>query len=183
MTDINLLPWREHLHQKAKKQWLIGLSVVLILSLFVLVTTCMMLNAKIHRTIAVNKKLNGPLKYLAGQLQHIQKIEHKKMEVVVKAAVLQALQKERLNTMTVLNELVNRMPPRMYLTVLRQQNNQWKLEGAAESFLQVSTFMQQLAQISETKESKLQQVNASDLKKDDGQHRFAITFQTTAPQP
>ncbi len=176
MTDINLLPWRERFHQKAKKQWLIGLSVVLILSLFVLVATCMVLNAKIHKTIQMNKRLNDPLKDVSGQLQHIKMIEYKKMEVAVKAEVFLTLQQERLTTMTVLSELVNRMPSRMYLTVLRKQDRQWRLEGVSESFLQVSAFVQQLAGISEVKDPKWLKVDASDLKKNDGQHHFIITF-------
>lgn len=178
MTDINLLPWREHLHQKAKKQWLMGLSVVLGLSLFILVLTCVILNAKIHRTLAINEKLNVPLKSLSSQLQRIKMIEYKKMEVTVKAAVFQTLEKERWNTMTVLSDLLSRMPLRMYLTALGKQNSQWKLEGAAESFLQVSNFVHKLAEISQITDPKLLQVGANDIKKDDGQHHFALTFET-----
>ena len=110
MTNINLLPWREWFHQKAKKQWLIGLSMVLGLSLFILILTCGMLNSKIHRTIEINQRLKNPLKDLSGKLQRIQMIEYKNLEVAFKVEALKILQQERLNTMTVLSELVNRMP-------------------------------------------------------------------------
>lgn len=176
MTDINLLPWRERLHQKAKKQWLMGLSMVLGLSLFILILTCGMLNSKIHRTIEINERLKDPLKDLSAKLKRIQMIEYKKMEVAVKTEAFQTLQQEQLNTMAVLRELVNQMPSRMYLTGLRKQDRQWTLEGVAESFLQVSIFVQQLARIAKVKDPKWLKVDASDRRKDDGQHHFIITF-------
>lgn len=144
MTEINLLPWRETLRKAAKREWLLLLSMDLLLALFILVTVCMVLNTKIADRIRDNNALQFKAGAQSKNLSFIKSIQQQENEAVVKARTFKLLQEERENVVSILTQVVKHLPSGVYLTLVHKKDQGWVFKGVAQSPLQVSAFLQAL---------------------------------------
>lgn len=181
MTEINLLPWRESLRLQMKKEWLILLSVVIVIAICILGTVCTVLKTRIAYIVSVNKALQHKTNLLSDNIAQINAIQLQRRDLAAKATVLQLFQLERSHIAPILEQIVVQMPMGMYLTRLDKKGGQLRLEGIAESTVSVSRLMHNLAQSPWLKEPRLLQIKTEESKGGSKTHRFEIVLSERIP--
>ena len=144
MVKINLLPWRETQRKEKQQRFLILLtcSLIIVLSIFVL----------IHIYIANQQSFqiqrNTMLKYEISiqdkNISVMNVLEAKTNQIISKINYINILQKTRLDTLGLLNQLAVDIPSTVFLTKLTRVDHEIIIEGKAQSSGALSEFMQQI---------------------------------------
>lgn len=144
MTAINLLPWRETLRKERQQKFftMLGISVGVM---------CLIIGA-IHLEISKNLDYqNLRNDFLEEQITRIDKLiaeintlEDKKQNLLSRMDVIQQLQQDRPRIVHIFDELAKTLPDGVYLTSLKQTNDEFAIKGYAQSNARVSSFMRNL---------------------------------------
>jgi type IV pilus assembly protein PilN len=141
MAKINLLPWREELRQKKKKDFLtsLTLSAVAAAGVFALVYT--IVEGKISYQEQRNQILVKENTVLDEKISAISNIEEKKKKLLAKIDLLQKLQESRPEIVHVFDEIPRIVPDGVYLKKFTQKGGDLIFEGKSQSNARVSSFM------------------------------------------
>ena len=141
MPRINLLPWREELRQKRKKDFLMAvLAAVIVGGLFTYVGK-LTVQARIANQNDRNTTLRTEIARLDEQIEQIRGLESQKNRLVDRMQIIDRLQRSRPEVVHLFDELVNTLPEGVYLTRVVQRNARVQLRGMAQSSTRVSALM------------------------------------------
>lgn len=144
MIRINLLPHREE-KRKARRQQFLALAgmVVLLGGLAVF-----LVHGIIYRYIAGQDEKNAFLKQeiakLDKEIEEIKRLKEQTEALLSRKQVIEALQANRAEAVTLFNELARNVPEGIYLKSLKQTGPKINLTGYAQSNARVSTLMRNL---------------------------------------
>ena len=166
MAGLNLLPWREKAREQKKKQFFSmvgagGASAVAILFLGHLY-----MQATIENQNKRNARLDTEIKELDKQIAQIEALDNTRQALLDRMQIIENLQGTRPAIVHLFDELVNALPKGMYLTHLTQENTTIHLEGKAESYARVSSFMNRLDASPWLKSSNLNIISTDNKAKD-----------------
>ncbi len=147
MIKINLLATQKT--KRAKKRiavesqlvWLGLLSVVLILGWFLGWRT---LDRKVQVLRAQESRLSEELTSLKAQVKVVENFEANKKIVQDKIAVIQALRKKQSMPVSLLNEISQRLPDRVWLVSLNEKAGNIELSGGATTNSEIVDFINNL---------------------------------------
>jgi len=147
MIKINLLATQKT--KKAKKKiavesqliWVALLSVVLILSWFMGWRT---LDRKVQGLRAQESRLSEELASLKTQVKVVENFEANKKIVQDKIALIQELRKKQSMPVSLLNEISQRLPDRVWLMSLNESAGNIELSGAATTNSEIVDFINNL---------------------------------------
>ncbi|EIJ33975.1 PilN domain-containing protein [Thiothrix nivea] len=168
MAGLNLLPWREKAREQKKKQFftLVGMSVALAAA-GVLVAHQLMLLTMEHQQDR-NQLLTSEIAQLDKQIKEIEQLDTTRQSLLDRMQVIEDLQSTRPAIVHLFDEMVNALPKGMYLLHLKQEGTKVQLEGKAESYARVSSYMNRLDASPWLSSSNLNIISAaSDSKKED----------------
>lgn len=144
MTNINLLPWREHIRQERKRQFIyiyFGTVLTVIVLLFVA-------QQFFRHNINIQQERNAYLKEVIHLLdQHnaeIKELKEQKVALMQKMDLIQTLQNQRPLIVHFFDEIVNILPHGLYLTNLQKIEEQVMIEGLTESNTYISSLMRNI---------------------------------------
>ncbi|WP_438864384.1 PilN domain-containing protein [Neptunicella sp.] len=144
MAHINLLPWREGLRQKQKKDYLgiLGLVAIVVVGLFwfVGVGVDSLIDNQRFRNNYLQNEING----LDKQIAEIKDIKARKNAIEQQMALIEQLQASRNVAPHILNELANLVPAGVSFKSFVRTKNKIELEGQSESNNRLAEFMRQL---------------------------------------
>ena len=144
MAHINLLPWREEQRQEQTRQFatIAALSLALTGALVFLVHVTF--SNQIDHQNARNKILHDEIATLDDSLKQIETLEDTKEQLLARMDVIQSLQQRRPQIVHLFDDFVRTVPEGLFLTSIKQQNNQLNIEGVAESNGRVSAYMRNI---------------------------------------
>ncbi len=163
MSNINLLPWREALAQRQKKQF------GALLGIFVLVTVALgfFANWLVERQIAAqqqrNQRLVQEMTILDAQLGEIRLLKERRKELIDRMQLIEQLQMRRNVPVRLFNQLPSLVPNGVYLNTLSMQNNTIDVNGKTEAYGRVASMMRRIDGSGWLGQSKISTIFAADV--------------------
>jgi len=144
MPRINLLPWREELRQKRKKDFLTALIAAVIVGGSLSYAAKLGVQAQIRAQNGRNTVLQQEIAELDKQIAEILGLENQKERLLARMAIIEQLQRARPEVVHLFDELVDTLPEGVYLTEVRQAGSRIELHGDAQSSTRVSALMRNI---------------------------------------
>jgi type IV pilus assembly protein PilN len=144
MPKINLLPWREELRQKRKKDFLAAIVGAVVIGGGAIYGTKWAVQQRIDNQEARNAILEEEIRLLDEQIEEIRGLENQKERLVARMRIIEELQQSRPLVVHLFDELVATLPEGMNLTRVEQTNERVALTGIASSTTRVATLMRNI---------------------------------------
>lgn len=145
MILINLLPHREAARKRRREHFYMSMGLAALLGLGLAVLIYVWYEAQISSQRTRNDYLTSENRRLDAQIKDIAALQDEIAALRARQQAVEDLQSDRNLPVQLLNELVRLLPDGIYLTALRQQNQQITLNGVAQSNERVSEFLRNLS--------------------------------------
>lgn len=144
MIRINLLPHREQARKDRRSQFFATLGLVVLLGGVILFFGYVLLEQQIDHQDASNEFLKTQIANLDKDIAEIARLKDQTQSLLSRKQVIESLQSNRAQTVTMFNELVRQMPEGVYLKSVKQNGDTVTLIGNAQSNARVSQLMRNL---------------------------------------
>ncbi len=180
MAKINLLPWRQAYREEKKREFVSILLAVGLLSAFVSYLWITSVDSAIQNQNARNKLLSDEIAKLELQVKEIAEIKKIRADLLARIKVIQDLEGTRPVIVRYFDDFVRAVPDGVYITQMSKKAGVITIEGVAESYNRVASFMRELDESDWFADPKLFSVAASP-KDGDQANSFRMTVNTSAP--
>ena len=144
MPSINLLPWRQALRQRRRKEFLIGLGAAVGLAVIVTLLAHLMVSSMIDAQKRRNELLTAEIAELDKAIEQILALEEQKARMIARMEVIDTLQSSRPEVVKLFDQMVSTLPEGVYLTSVKQSGKKLEFNGVAQSSTRVSAFMRNI---------------------------------------
>lgn len=144
MAKINLLPWREELRKKKKKDFFSLMAASVGLTLIAFVGVHFHIEGKQAYQTQRNQMLSQEIESLDKKLGEIKNIEDTKNKLLAKIDLIQKLQESRPEVVHLLDEIPRTTPEGIFLMAFVQNGQDLSFEGKTLSNARVSAFMRSI---------------------------------------
>lgn len=141
MPRINLLPWREELRQKRKKDFLLSIVGAVLVGFLVVYGSKMAVQHQIASQQSRNAMLTSEIAILDQQIEEISGLETQKNRLLARMEIIDQLQRSRPEVVHLFDELVDAIPDGLHFTELKQTGGRIDIKGEAQSSTRVSALM------------------------------------------
>ncbi len=141
MAKINLLPWRDELRKKKKKNFINALALAALAAIVVIALVHTYIDGLKSYQEQRNKLLQTEIAVLDKRITTIDSIEEKKRKLLAKIDLIQKLQESRPEIVHLFDEIPKITPDGVYLKKFTQLNDSLVFEGKSQSNARVSAFM------------------------------------------
>ena len=144
MPSINLLPWRQALRQRRRKEFLVGVGAAALLA----VVVALLANFAVSSMIDAQKRRNDLLKAEIAELdkaiEQILSLETRRDRMIARMQVIDTLQSSRPEVVKLFDQMVSTLPEGVYLSEVKQSGKKLEFTGVAQSSTRVSAFMRNI---------------------------------------
>ncbi len=180
MAHINLLPWRETLRKKRKRDFGVQVLGAIILAALGVFLWYLQVQQQIEFQESRNSFLKAEIAKVDEKIKEIKDLEKRRAELVARMNVIQELQASRPMVVHLFDELVKTIPEGVYLQSLRQKGNGVTLKGQAQSNARVSAYMRAIDGSEWMKDAELKVIKSQD-KTDTGMSEFELVAKQANP--
>ena len=145
MILINLLPHREVARKRRREAFQATMFASFLVGLLIAGLIYWWFQMMIEQQQARNAFLHSEIKVLEGQIKEIAGIEDEIASLRARQKAVEDLQADRNLPVHLLSELVKQLPDGVYLTNLKQTNQQIAIRGMAQSNERVSEMLRNLS--------------------------------------
>ncbi|HEU0225438.1 MAG TPA: PilN domain-containing protein [Steroidobacteraceae bacterium] len=144
MPSINLLPWRQALRQRRRKEFLIGIGAAVALAIVVTLLAHLTVSSMIDAQKRRNELLKAEISELDKAIEQILALEEQKARMIARMQVIDTLQSSRPEVVKLFDQIVATLPEGVYLTSVKQSGKKIEFNGVAQSSTRVSAFMRNI---------------------------------------
>lgn len=180
MAKINLLPWREAYRKEKKEQFLAVIGGVVLLSGLIAYLWIASVESSIENQQARNHLLDTEIATLEKQVKEIANLKKVRDDLLARIKIIQDLQGTRPLIVRYFDDFARSIPDGVFVTVMSKQGTVVSIEGVAESYNRVATFMRNLDTSDWFAGANLTSVVAAPSEGEQAQS-FKITVQTSVP--
>lgn len=144
MPSINLLPWRQALRQRRRKEFLIGIGAAVALAVVVALLAHLTVSSMIDAQKRRNELLKAEISELDKAIEQIIALEEQKARMIARMQVIDTLQASRPEVVKLFDQIVATLPEGVYLTSVKQSGKKIEFNGVAQSSTRVSAFMRNI---------------------------------------
>jgi type IV pilus assembly protein PilN len=144
MPSINLLPWRQALRQRRKKEFFIGTVASIALAALVALLAHLTVSSMIESQHRRNDLLKAEIVELDKAIEQIVALEEQKDRMIARMEVIDTLQSSRPEVVKLFDQVVATLPEGVYLTSAKQKGRKIEFNGVAQSSTRVSAFMRNI---------------------------------------
>ncbi len=144
MPKINLLPWREELRQKRKKDFLTALGGAVLIGGVITFATKLTVKQWIQNQESRNNVLKTEITELDRQIDEILGLENQKERLLARMDIIEQPQRSRPEIVHLFDELVDALPEGVFLTDISQASARIEISGTAQSSTRVSALMRNI---------------------------------------
>jgi type IV pilus assembly protein PilN len=144
MPSINLLPWRQALRQRRRKEFLIGVVAAVVLAGIVTLIAHLTVSSMIDAQNRRNELLKQEIAELDKAIEQILALEDQKARMISRMEVIDRLQASRPEVVKLFDQIVSTLPEGVYLTSVKQAGKKLEFNGVAQSSTRVSAFMRNI---------------------------------------
>jgi type IV pilus assembly protein PilN len=175
MARINLIPWRDALRQRRRRDFGIAVGGGVVLTIALGLGVHAQVAAMIAGQNDRNQLLNAEISKLNRRIKKIESLEREKASLLARMDVIHQLQESRPEIVHLMDELVNAIPPGLFLTGFQKSAKEVVVEGRAESNARVSAFMENVERSPWISNPRLLLIENKD-KTGTGLSHFRMTF-------
>jgi type IV pilus assembly protein PilN len=191
MAKINLLPWRDTLRAKQKKNFLEACGLAAILGAMIAVMLYISVGIEIDSQIMRNDKIKAEIAKLDGQIEEVKSLEKRRNLLVERMKIIGGLQSNRPQVVHLFDELVKTLPDGVYFTSVNRSAGRLHIDGLAESNAGVSALMRKLDASPWLKDPLLTDVTTKESTAGDKNNKVKVkssafnldVFEESAPAP
>lgn len=144
MIRVNLLPYRQIRREAQQRQFnVIALICTAAAVACVLIGTTL-INHQIDSQLARNNRLDQEIASLDQQIADIKDLKTQIKLMIERKQVVENLQRNRHQSVVILDELSRQLPDGMYFKSIKQQGNKITLTGVADTNARVATMVRNL---------------------------------------
>jgi type IV pilus assembly protein PilN len=143
---INLLPYREKIKKEKVQSFAILMAIFALLGAFIVFLDNSYVSVKIEHQTERNDYIKSVNNGLDQQIKSIADLKEKIKSTLAKRKVVEDLQKNRSDTVKILNDLANSLPDGVSLNSVAENKNLLTIVGTTDSNDKVSNYMLNLAQ-------------------------------------
>lgn len=144
MPSINLLPWRQELRQRRRKEFLIGIGAAVGLAALVTLLAHLTVSSMIDSQNRRNELLKAEITKLDDAIEQILALEDQKARMISRMEVIDRLQASRPEVVKLFDQIVATLPEGVYLTSVKQSGKKIEFDGVAQSSTRVSALMRNI---------------------------------------
>jgi type IV pilus assembly protein PilN len=144
MPSINLLPWRQALRQRRKKEFFIGMGAAVAVAALVTLLAHLTVSSMIDSQHRRNDLLKAEIAELDKAIEQIVALEEQKDRMIARMEVIDKLQSSRPEVVKLFDQVVATLPEGIYLTSVKQSGRKLEFDGVAQSSTRVSAFMRNI---------------------------------------
>jgi type IV pilus assembly protein PilN len=144
MPSINLLPWRQALRQRRRKEFLIGLGAAVGLAALITLLAHLAVSSMIDAQGRRTDLLKAEITELDKAIEQILALEEQKERMISRMEVIDRLQASRPEVVKLFDQIVAALPEGVYLTSVKQSGKKLEFNGVAQSSTRVSAFMRNI---------------------------------------
>jgi type IV pilus assembly protein PilN len=144
MPSINLLPWRQELRQRRRKEFLYGIVGAVLLAAVITLVANLAVSSMIDAQNRRNELLKAEIAELDKAIEQILALEEEKNRMIARMEVIDTLQASRPEVVKLFDQIVSTLPEGVYLTSVKQSGKKLEFNGVAQSSTRVSAFMRNL---------------------------------------
>lgn len=144
MPSINLLPWRQALRQRRRKEFLIGIGAAVGLAALITLLAHLAVSSMIDAQNRRNDLLKAEIAELDKAIEQILALEEQKARMISRMEVIDRLQASRPEVVKLFDQIVSALPEGVYLTSVKQSGKKLEFNGVAQSSTRVSAFMRNI---------------------------------------
>jgi type IV pilus assembly protein PilN len=141
MIRINLLPHRQEKRKRRQTQMAMFAGLTVAAGALAWLGGHYLLNTQVEGQTARNTYIKDETVKLDKQIEEIKKLKEQTQSLLDKKRVVENLQANRSEAVSMLDELLRRMPEGVYLKSIKQTGARVNLTGYAQSNARVSTLM------------------------------------------
>ncbi|GAC16065.1 PilN domain-containing protein [Aliiglaciecola lipolytica] len=175
MSHVNLLPWREELRQRQKKDFFTLLFAVALFIMIIVYLFGVLVDSRIANQNQRNAFLQGQIAVLDAEIAKIKDIKESKKAIEQRMALIEQLQTSRNVAPIVFDELARLVPPGVSFRSFSRQGNTVELSGVSESNNRLSSFMRNIENSKIFGQGELSSIVA-DTTAPDAVSEFKLTF-------
>ncbi|ACE83007.1 PilN domain-containing protein [Cellvibrio japonicus] len=180
MAKINLLPWRQAYREEKKREFLVVIGFVLGLSVLGAYLWISSVEASIDNQNSRNRLLDQEIKKLDEQVKEISELKKVRDDLLARIKVIQDLEGTRPVIVRYFDEFAKAVPDGVYVTMVDKKGSAITIEGVAESYNRVASFMRNLDASDWFASPNLTSVTAAPSEGEQASS-FKMTVQTSAP--
>jgi type IV pilus assembly protein PilN len=144
MPSINLLPWRQALRQRRRKEFLAGIVGAVVLAGVITLISNFVVSSMIDAQNRRNELLKAEIAELDKAIEQILALEEQKARMIARMEVIDQLQSSRPEVVKLFDQMVSTLPEGVYLTSVKQSGKKLEFNGVAQSSTRVSAFMRNI---------------------------------------
>ncbi len=180
MAKINLLPWREAYRKEKKEQFLAVIGGVFLLSGLIAYLWIVSVESSIENQQARNQMLEVEISNLEKQVKEIADLKKVRDDLLARIKIIQDLQGTRPLIVRYFDDFARSIPEGVFVSMVSRQGTTVSIEGVAESYNRVATFMRNLDSSDWFAGANLTSVIAAPGEGEQAQS-FRMTVSTSAP--
>lgn len=144
MARINLLPWRDELREKRKKEFIAICIGAAFIGALAVTSSWFYYDHKLEDQEQANQLITSTNQNLDVQLKSLEGLEAQRNAIVERMKLIQGLQGQRPIAVRLIDELVRVTPGNLYITKFVRTGDKFTIEGRAESPNTVAEFLRNL---------------------------------------
>lgn len=165
MISINLLPHREQARKERRQQFYTLVVLTLLLSALIGFVVYSLIGGRIERQERANEFLKGEIVALDKEIAEIKRLKEQMQSLLSRKQVIETLQANRTETVTLFNELAKQMPEGIMLKGIAQKGMLVNFTGYSQSNARVSQLMRNLDSSSILEKPVLVEIKATTYNK------------------
>jgi type IV pilus assembly protein PilN len=144
MARINLLPWRDELREKRKKEFIAICIGAAFVGALAVTSSWFYYDHKLEDQEQANQLITSTNQNLDVQLKSLEGLEAQRNAIIERMKLIQGLQGQRPIAVRLIDELVRVTPANLYITKFVRTGDKFTIEGRAESPNTVAEFLRNL---------------------------------------
>jgi type IV pilus assembly protein PilN len=180
MAKINLLPWRQVYREEKKREFLGVIAIVFIAAALGAYTWVSSVEASIENQESRNRLLEQEIAKLDAQVKEISELKKIRDDLLARIKVIQDLEGTRPVIVRYFDDFARAIPDGVYITMMDKKGTAITIEGVAESYNRVASFMRNLDASDWFAAPNLTSVTAAPEEGEQAS-KFKMTVLTSAP--
>ena len=144
MAKINLLPWRDELREKRKKEFIVICIGAALIGVLLVVMAWFYYNYKLEDQEQANQLIISTNQNLDVQLKSLEGLQEQRNAIVERMKLIQGLQSQRPIAVRLIDEMARVVPANLNITKFSRIGDKFTIEGKAESPNAVAEFLRNL---------------------------------------
>ena len=144
MAKINLLPWRDELREKRKKEFIVICIGAALIGVLLVVMAWFYYNYKLEDQEQANQLIISTNQNLDVQLKSLEGLQEQRNAIVERMKLIQGLQSQRPIAVRLIDEMARVVPANLNITKFSRIGDKFTIEGKAESPNTVAEFLRNL---------------------------------------